>query len=1006
MDFVDRTGHIFSLPSYDYYPIGYEYNQSPYIFYFDSIIGNKLSVDNYYIKPIRILTKVNNSDTFHIKIMLENSNKFYLIDSDIIENKLKDIDTINDFINLDELDIQSFRTLDYTEEIDLSNLSQSKFKGALVKESTFYIANVKYWKFNNSTTDYTDQPLGIGDLIDNGITHFIDIEGNQQNVSAFRNDRNIRFGIAQIGVLTKYIQLISYYKKVRYESVDDIAPGIPYEENGDYYLINTFYAVVKSDEEGIWENNILIQVNEEYCPITVSADIIDEREELIINGQNMGISLPKEITKAIYSSNYNSVVNDEEVYFRKLKEYLLNFMQLKGELGNYRSIINSLKWFEWGDKLSLSKLLKNDNRIQDQYIKDFFDILNDNIYSYQLFNETSLINLDLRLTEEGEQEKQNLNNFFWGEGKSLLHNRIADYTEVRYDEKEYPYYKGYFNFTFNDLALKLAALKYYYEKYFLPIHIKIHKAYLSQQVFANDIKFITKTSHGITATPFFTSTNIIINNDSNEDTSEANINNIIFNEDNYNIIYFNRYYKKDFNRMYSENNKLYVDELYNEFSNYTKDFVESDSNIYYEINDTCLRIPIKFVNNGYYSVNLILSRYIDKDNEDLVDKDGKSNLYQLFESSFKFIQTDSNKYQSLIIYPKLINENNSKLFDSVYWLNNKFRIDLLVNGNLYDFSFYAKVPDFVIEMGTIDYKYDNNFKQIKSMDNEHIEFNSFMYLPNIITVNNLDFCEEVVNLSHNLSDYINSKYVEKVKFINEKYLNIIHLIELTKYNESSNKYEDIKYEISGYDDIPEMTFDNLTLFANAAQNIDLYKNFFTEDGLYNFDESILTIDKENYDLYLMHDDKQWYIILISQQPLDYNIKASNFKFKNGSKEIKIGDYKLKYERSDKKLLINRFIYNPSNGVNHFNDTDIVVASLKNNDKLSFKLSSGSKWKISPMSLDMDNIKMVTSNTELAIISINDKYSKYEKGYYNISVEYSVDDIGENIYAKRVKFRID
>ena len=62
----------------------------------------------------------------------------------------------------------------------------------------------------------------------------------------------------------------------------------------------------------------------------------------------------------------------------------MNYMQLKGEVGNYRSAINSLKWFEWGDKLTISKLIRNDNRIQRQYVKDFFDIINDNIYSYQL----------------------------------------------------------------------------------------------------------------------------------------------------------------------------------------------------------------------------------------------------------------------------------------------------------------------------------------------------------------------------------------------------------------------------------------------------------------------------------------------------------------------------------------------------------------------------------------------------------------------------------------------
>ena len=30
MEFVDNTGHIFSLKSYDEKPIGYEYEETPY----------------------------------------------------------------------------------------------------------------------------------------------------------------------------------------------------------------------------------------------------------------------------------------------------------------------------------------------------------------------------------------------------------------------------------------------------------------------------------------------------------------------------------------------------------------------------------------------------------------------------------------------------------------------------------------------------------------------------------------------------------------------------------------------------------------------------------------------------------------------------------------------------------------------------------------------------------------------------------------------------------------
>ena len=57
MNFIDHTGHIFSLPSYSNFPAGYEYDEQPYIFWLNE--SNKLSVNNYYIKPIRILLDEN-----------------------------------------------------------------------------------------------------------------------------------------------------------------------------------------------------------------------------------------------------------------------------------------------------------------------------------------------------------------------------------------------------------------------------------------------------------------------------------------------------------------------------------------------------------------------------------------------------------------------------------------------------------------------------------------------------------------------------------------------------------------------------------------------------------------------------------------------------------------------------------------------------------------------------------------------------------------------------------
>ena len=1003
MNFLDRTGHIFSLSSYDEYPIGYEYQENPYIFWFDTEKGYKLSVDNYYFKPIRIVTRLLNIDSENkINVKIENSDKFFIIGSKIIEEKLMNVSFINDPISLNETLIKNSKELNYCMNLSINDTTFSfiedednDLNGVITKENDKLIGLEKYYIDKSYKEVNEDDIINIEDVPIG--SSYIDLENNEIEITGELS--GIKLYKDVIGTTEKLFQL---KEKSRWVDVTEYneskLSNIKHEF--ELYLINTFYAVVNSSEAGVWNTNILINVDDEWCPITVGAEIIDEAEELIINGQNFGVKLPKEIVNAIYSFNVNTIIPDEKGYYLKMKEYLMNYMSLKGEIGSYNGIINALKWFEWDDKINISKLIKNDNRVQSQYVKDFFDIINDNIYSYQLFKETSLLSLDLPLYEEENNERQNLNKSFWGEGKPVIKSKLNKNNTIYYDEKEYPYIRGYFEYTFSDLGLKLCYLKYYYEKYFLPIYIKLHNISMSEKVYSNDIKLINKVSHGITANPVYINQEFNLNNNSSYINELIDDNEIIFNHNNYDIIYFNREYKNDKNLDYSIENKLYIDENYNHFTHYTTSYVKDREEIYYEINDTCLRIPISFKENKYYDVTLILSRYINSNNSDIINNDDSSNLYNLFKTTFKFIQTDDKKYDSLILYPKHIREEYENKFDSLYWLNNIFRIDLVVNGKLFDYVFTAKMPEFNIELGKLEYKYDSNFRQVKSLENDILKLNAYMYSPNLVNVNNYSFNEEIITLSDNLSEYVNRYYKENIKFMNKKYLNVCHLLELTDLNGNIIEY-------TGLDD-DKIEWNTLNQFLSINNDyIYLYKNFFNNDGSYNFDLRILNINKHLYDLYLMHDYERWYVILISKECIDdYSLKNKKFKFFNNSTKIKIGDYILNYIRSDKKFLINRYLYSSSNGNNQFRSDDIIVASLKNNDKLSFNFSSGSKWSISPMSLGIHNTNTVTSNTELAIISLTKDLNEFEKGYYSITVRYSIDDYINHDYTKKAIFKID
>ena len=101
-------------------------------------------------------------------------------------------------------------------------------------------------------------------------------------------------------------------------------------------------------------------------------------------------------------------------------------------------------------------------------------------------------------------------------------------------------------------------------------------------------------------------------------------------------------------------------------------------------------------------------------------------------------------------------------------------------------------------------------------------------------------------------------------------------------------------------------------------------------------------------------------------------------------------YVLNYERSSEEYLINRLEFNSSNGLNQFKDDDIVCCYLHNNDRLPFNSSISSKWKVHPMSLGMSTDTSFDSNGEMTIISLPMNDAKYERGYYQVTVKYSLD----------------
>lgn len=900
MEFIDNTGHIFSLPSFDEYPFGYEYEENAYTFWFDDIYTSTLSINNYYIKKINLLIPC-------------------WVDDEIWETETLSYDSIDgntyDICNIDiKIDSHVFNF------VDLNKIQQQI-----------------------NSNDVVTMP-----------------EINENDFTTTLNNDNLQI-----------VKIV---------------------ENEQKFLLVPFYVIAKSEEEGTWSTNILIHVycNEyesfvenKWCSITVGGIFQDEHEQLTINGQNMGIELPMDLFRAIYQKSFYDETFDEQLYNEKMREYLLNYMGIRGEVGNFNSAIQSLKWFGYGDNVTLTKLFETDNQFKHQYLIDFFDLNNDFLESYRTFRNSTFVRLHmLSNIETGEYNEQDFDNAFWGENNPKLEDLMTKMVPVEEGVNEtFNYYKPYYDYTFNELLLKLACLKYYYEKYFLPIHLQIHSASLTHKVYANDVKFLNKTSISMVE-------NIVMIPDKDFDVELPKT-----------------------NVQYLTHQIHYVDDTFNEFNDI------NDELTLYKINDTCINIPIKFTNkNKYYDCVLLLEKldknkhytyqinihdklyfddvitiydtktstlandfieisvsengkdysfyvsytkfsemikqryaqkfelhdnqftrnndtytitlndvdYIINEDEQYIKNDdtiiilpssndietnlfnenasiivyeipklyyrikyNSTSLYKLlvndinytdkttinvqptstliYESHFTFNQNEDNEasiYRDFVIYPKMICDVNvNKLFNKLgkqyasqaieYFIGETFRLRLLVNGKWYTYEFTIRIPDFNIHFGTLKYKYWNddmrlqsNFTQLNYLGDENnkiVKFNSFMYEPRLVEVNHINFFKDFIN-------YVN---LTNIKYINDDDIDLntfCYYIDMSQYDVFDTQHIYLTNDMYGntlY--IPSSFFTAHNLYVLFYQNTIV---LLRETG----EENILIVSQYNYDMLVLEGD--------------------------------------------------------------------------------------------------------------------------------------------------------
>lgn len=888
MNFVDNTGHIFSLPSFLYNPIGYEYEEQRYIFWFEDSNQAFMSVNNYYIKPIYLYSE---EKYVNIDINVESS-LFSLISTKIVQNSLKEYGYV-------------------------------KFDTDVIKNSLV---------FNDSDE-----------------SSLIELE---------------------------------------VELSKDAGTGYMYP----------FYVVACGNEQGTWTSNIMIHMTcddgkEIYTPITVGAEFIEDNEILRINARNLGINLPYDIIKSLYDTSFYNNEFIDNLYDEKIKEYLMNYMKIRGEIGNYSSAKNSLKWFGWNKRLTLVSLFETDNQFKSQFIRDYFDTNSDFLDSYKNFRNSTLLSLFVKENvETGEYDDYDLNADFIGENQPLLENLFNKYIKVEYesgyhgrDEESY-YWKRYYDFSMSEIMLKLSALKYFYEKYFLPVHLAIHTASVEHKVYANDIKMLNRSNVCV-------SENIIANgiNDYND---------VIFPENK---------------SLWLTEQIHYIDSDFNEWE------YLYDNEDYYYVHDTCLNIPIKFnLNNNtevcnvitilekdtgihdrhILSLNHLINIYDDniliyditknivdlnnlwvaykyenesnysiyykgikslknelikkhtkkydvtyenesyhisindndiilQDHEFVYEKDGviyiipsianvhfdvfdktsgECEVYSdqkmylrfkydndrlhkvllndnditsdinidytptsvvLFEKHFSF-NPKKYEYRDLVLYPKLFSEvntndmNNKHMLTDDYtnisnWIGGKFTLHLSLNGKWYKYEFTVKIPDIQLDFGTLNYKYYDDdlkfltkFNQIKELNTSEktIKFNSFMHEPQLTKINNIKFIENFVQ-------YIkltNAKYISGDMIPSESFYSYFDII----YQDPENSAKRKTYRVR----IEETCVGQPVVIPKKALSAELIFYMFYDGVIYammeNSSNEFMMVVGDNIDTISLNDPPQYF----------------------------------------------------------------------------------------------------------------------------------------------------
>ena len=799
MLFIDDTGHGFELPSFDKLPVGYEYNDNGYKFWAtgynrgkETSVGHICSLTTYVAVSVSHLADENNEyDTEFINNSLRielstNSNVFSLL-------KSKDVATL---VDSSKQDLQGARRV-------------------------------------------TDADM-VCTIIEGYLIIPIYVIGSSS-------------------------------------------------EEGDW----SSHVLIHIEDTS--EDHAILGTKEQYCPIVVSAEFVTDIEKYSINLANNGVQIPYDVMRAVYTGSGDQF--DTAKYNEKLKEYLINIHTIHSQVGNYTSALDSLAWFDWGSLLKVTKLLQTDNDIQRQFIREHFNINEHLLDSYRYFRNSSLLSLSVDIDYiAGDSVLDHSNdNKFYGEGHPVYDSLLTKTVDVVHGTGEtVTYIKNYFDFSFAELGIKLSMLRYYYKQLFLPIHLDVASASLNQHVWANDIKMYNSASVQLIEPTVLTDTkmamvefprtgSLVISDQSHHMDDSFNVFDIKASRDTMyidepcifipiRIKTINGSYKPEmfYNVHLILEKQIDVDlSYYDRYCHSTVKELQDVQNI--TLNGQSIFSDTRTHKVGVYVGSKVLYKDIPKSvsefkvlfstmpastrivlklstNLDDVLEFSKGSTAYIKESKIVYKETSKKLLESSFSFVQRLDEHKNEehiykgLVIPVAWLNaeeeqfdiaSRYTLRLLVNNSWYSYDFGAHLTEPEIHVGTLEYKYDERFKQVY-FENGEPKFNAYMHHPQLVQWNNKQYI-------YDLHRYIKDTQLTS---INRSKLNNGAFYYRFELDIDNDHKLDLNLSEQVYN---KLVYDNVYLKMDKSKmdNSDLH--VFIDNKLYYMQSE--TSDNDTYDIY-------------------------------------------------------------------------------------------------------------------------------------------------------------